>query len=92
MRAASEAHLIHKKRMRKLRRARFNQQAGRCFWCGGQMEHDPAGPYGATLEHLLPKSLGGTDDAANIVVAHRRCNEERATMDAMEFMERKRAA
>jgi len=26
------------------------------------------------LEHLLPRSLGGTDDAANLVVCHQHCN------------------
>ena len=31
----------------------------------------------ATAEHLLPRSLGGTDAAVNIVAACRRCNGRR---------------
>lgn len=30
-----------------------------------------------TLDHLLPKSLGGSDDADNLALACRRCNERR---------------
>lgn len=43
-------------------------QGGRCFYCG-----EPVGA-GATFDHLIPKAYGGTDAAANIVLAHRRCN------------------
>jgi 5-methylcytosine-specific restriction endonuclease McrA len=31
----------------------------------------------ATLEHIVPKSLGGSNDDANCVIACRRCNNER---------------
>lgn len=30
-----------------------------------------------TVDHLIPQSLGGTDDLANLALACRRCNERR---------------
>ena len=33
----------------------------------------------ASLEHLLPLSRGGTHESKNIVLAHRKCNGERAS-------------
>ena len=30
-----------------------------------------------TLEHLLPQSLGGSDELDNLALAYRRCNERR---------------
>lgn len=47
-------------------------QGGRCFYCG-----EPVGGK-ATFDHLIPKAYGGTDAAANIVLAHRRCNRLKA--------------
>jgi len=33
----------------------------------------------ATLEHLTPKSKGGTLDFNNISISHRKCNQKRGT-------------
>lgn len=33
----------------------------------------------ATLDHLVPVSVGGTDEAANLALAHRGCNSRRGT-------------
>ncbi|MEQ8466258.1 MAG: HNH endonuclease signature motif containing protein [Coleofasciculus sp. E1-EBD-02] len=30
-----------------------------------------------TVDHIIPKSLGGTDDINNLALACRRCNERR---------------
>ena len=46
-------------------------QGGRCFYCG-----EPAGAK-ATFDHLIPRAYGGADDPANIVLAHRRCNQRK---------------
>ena len=47
---------------------------GRCEYC-----HSPEWVCAArfTLDHLLPRSLGGTDDPHNLALACRRCNERR---------------
>lgn len=31
-------------------------------------------PDGATIDHIVPLSLGGSDEPANVATAHRRCN------------------
>ncbi|PWC37511.1 HNH endonuclease [Azospirillum sp. TSO35-2] len=48
------------------------QQGGRCFFCDG-----PVGGQ-ATFDHLIPQAYGGIDDPANVVLAHRRCNQRKA--------------
>jgi 5-methylcytosine-specific restriction endonuclease McrA len=46
-------------------------QSGRCFYCDA-----PVGAK-ATVDHLIPRAYGGTDEPANIVLAHRRCNQRK---------------
>lgn len=50
-------------------------QNWRCCYCGvrmmGEGPHDPAA---ATFEHIVPRSRGGTNLRANLVVACRACN------------------
>ena len=43
-----------------------------CWVCG---EHVP--PEAATLEHILPISLGGNGHAANLAISHAACNAQR---------------
>ena len=66
------------------RRELYTRQAGKCHWCSGYMTLI-TGPNGhapwdyATFEHLTPRSQGGKDKLPNLVLAHRKCNEERGT-------------
>jgi hypothetical protein len=48
--------------------------SGRCEYC-----HSPEWVCAArfTLDHLLPRSRGGTDEPYNLALACRRCNERR---------------
>lgn len=48
------------------------QQGGKCFYCGQQLGKV------ATYDHLIPQAYGGADITANVVLAHRRCNEQKA--------------
>lgn len=48
------------------------QQGGRCFFCG-----EPVGAK-VTFDHLIPQAYGGEDEAANVVLAHRRCNQRKS--------------
>ena len=50
---------------------------GPCLFCGGRLSLDPATGDGATLEHIRPRSDGGTDDLPNLGLAHGRCNNEK---------------
>jgi hypothetical protein len=38
-----------------------------------------AQPGARSVEHVQPRSHGGTDDLANLLPAHLRCNQERGT-------------
>lgn len=49
----------------RLSRAILERDGYRCCYCGG---------YARTVDHLLPKAHGGTDDPSNLVAACRRCN------------------
>ena len=50
---------------------------GKCLICGGPLRFDANTGEGATVEHILPRSLGGTNELRNLGVAHRRCNGEK---------------
>lgn len=51
--------------------------AGRCLICGGPLCFDEWTGDGATIEHILPRSLGGANDLRNLGIAHMRCNNEK---------------
>lgn len=46
-----------------------------CWFCHGPLMED------ITLEHLLPKSAGGSNSVKNIVLAHEECNQLAADLD-----------
>lgn len=50
-----------------------NAQGSRCAICGEHM-----GKERGTLDHVIPRSKGGKH-TGNLVVAHRRCNEQRGS-------------
>jgi len=43
-----------------------------CHYCRASVRYDDA-----TVEHLMPVLLGGTDDMSNLRIACERCNRER---------------
>ena len=58
-------------------------QSGQCALCGSVMlrsRYDAPharvwAKYRATLDHILPRSKGGSDMRANLQLAHARCNK-----------------
>lgn len=40
---------------------------------------------GATVDHLIPLSAGGTDDLGNVALAHRQCNTRRSNTGAAQL-------
>lgn len=62
------------------RQLAFNQQGGKCYYCGLPMVlSDQEGPkhLRCTAEHLLARSEGGSDAPSNIVAACFYCNHKR---------------
>lgn len=50
-----------------------------CHLCGGacSLSVSPRHPLYLTLDHVVPRSLGGDDTIANLRPAHLRCNTSR---------------
>lgn len=68
----------------KTMRARlWNEQGGRCCWCGELMDRNsrrPDGQPGAaypSFEHVRARRDGGDTSPANLRLAHLRCNQKR---------------
>jgi len=70
---------IRARLLRDARRQLWEEQNGCCWWCGKEIDLylDPNHPLAATIDHLIPVSVGGKDVLSNLVVAHRVCNEAR---------------
>lgn len=64
------------------RREVFVRSGGCCCYCGTPLQLD--GPW--HVEHQLPRALGGTDDALNLVAACQQCNLTKADRTALEFV------
>jgi 5-methylcytosine-specific restriction endonuclease McrA len=62
------------------------EQGGRCHYCGRAMTVD--GPRMATVEHRVPRALGGGNERANVVAACLSCNQEKADMTEAQFIRR----
>lgn len=64
-------------RMKSLRVRVWEKSGGICFLCGQQMMPDTA--YGQelayTIEHLLPRSRGGSNEMENLEGTHQWCNQ-----------------
>lgn len=58
--------------------------ATHCALCDGllaPLDADPNHPLYRSIDHIRPKSKGGTNELSNLRVAHRRCNELRGNGD-----------
>lgn len=54
-----------------------------CAYCGTDLRD--AAPASVTLDHLTPRSLGGANDATNLVTACRACNSSRGARALEDF-------
>lgn len=52
---------------------------GKCIHCGRKLAIDATGRplSAASLEHIVPKTHGGTDELANLAIACARCNAQK---------------
>lgn len=62
-------------------------QNHRCAYCGSFMCEDPLSPHMATVDHVVPRSLGGGNEWENLVAACWACNMGRGNGDAIEYFE-----
>lgn len=54
-----------------------------CAYCGAALKG--AAPAEVTLDHLLPRSAGGTNDATNLITACRSCNSSRGARPWIDY-------
>lgn len=67
----------------------YARDGGRCVYCGIVARRPGRGvrraPDLATLDHVVPRSLGGPLTRENLVLACSVCNNERGVMDVEAF-------
>lgn len=79
-----EAFLFGSERtsLQRVREPLLGGQRGRCFYCGGER-----GPW--EVDHFLPWARWPEDRLDNLVVAHRRCNnDKRAALASLDHLRR----
>lgn len=57
----------------------FDRDGWKCWLCGGHVDATLSGRHleGPTMDHIVPLSHGGDHTAANVRLAHRKCNTKR---------------
>ena len=50
---------------------------GKCLICNGWLSFDARTGFGANIEHIVPRSLGGGNDLPNLGLTHPGCNGEK---------------
>lgn len=70
---------VKKRHRENIRRQLKERQGSRCALCGERMHFtgDPLSPFYATLDHIVPRKDGGSNNRRNLQLAHRKCNHER---------------
>lgn len=86
---------VRKRKSRALKRvALWMAQGGRCYYCSRHMvlplkqikgQSSPANM--ATLDHMLPRSRGGTLTYGNTVLACHSCNCDKGSLTAAEYLD-----
>jgi 5-methylcytosine-specific restriction endonuclease McrA len=66
---------------RKIRRFLFNRDGTGCFYCNTRLNFETA-----TIDHLIPKSQGGSDNLDNLVLACHECNIGKGAKSLNEFI------
>lgn len=50
---------------------------GKCLICNTRLRYDAVTGEGANVEHIVPRSLGGTNNLLNLGITHQDCNAEK---------------
>jgi 5-methylcytosine-specific restriction endonuclease McrA len=53
------------------------QWLGKCLICNGRLSFRDSDGFGAYIEHIFPRVLGGSDELKNLALTHPGCNGEK---------------
>lgn len=70
-----------------VRRAIYERDSWSCHLCGESVDPSalPSSDWYPSLDHVIPRSMGGPDDPENLKTAHRWCNTARGVKTVEEF-------
>lgn len=68
-----------------LRTVASERQNHICCYCGRETNDIPEDNLQATLDHVIPRSLGGQDTLDNTVMACAKCNRSRSSQDVERY-------
>ena len=51
--------------------------SGKCLICNGHLSFNRRSGFGANVEHIVPRTEGGSNDLHNLGLTHPRCNAEK---------------
>jgi CRISPR/Cas system Type II protein with McrA/HNH and RuvC-like nuclease domain len=69
------------------RRSLFNDNGGACRYCDQKLTLQTGNHKDfATIDHVIPKSDGGSDDYHNLTIACKSCNEQKGSLSVEEFL------
>ena len=74
---------------RRLKRKLWEQQSGLCFYCRKAVLHPDYGLHldnSATVDHVIPRFRGGSNHSSNLILACRRCNQNKGSQDFFKFI------
>lgn len=73
-----------------LRRKIYDRDNGMCYLCGMEIKFFSQ----ATVDHVIPKSKGGTNDKSNLKITHSSCNNFKGnkTLDEIDLEKLKKYA
>lgn len=75
------------KRDKRTRRKKvYSKTNGKCYYCGCILHLCSNGRTRMTIDHLIPKCNGGSDDIANLVPACKICNCKKGDKNPDEFI------
>ena len=80
---SERAALLEEDAKAKDKRQLFDNQGHRCVYCGNEYLYNEL-----EIEHMIPKSLGGSDNIRNCQLACSSCNEAKGTMTDIAFRKR----
>ena len=64
----------------------FKEQHSICALCGEVLNGDWSDSTQCQVDHLIPVLQGGNNSENNLVLAHRKCNQEKASKNLLEYI------